>query len=84
MFVIRLLLAVLATILIALLAGGAMGLSAWQSAGFAVLAVVFLQMLVLAYVLQAGMRRMRQLSPKAAAKPGSRKKTSENLSVLPE
>jgi len=84
MFVIRLLLAVLATILIALLAGGAMGFSAWQSAGFAVLAVFFLQMLVLAYVLQAGMRRMRTLSQKTVSMPPSRKKTSEKLSVLPE
>lgn len=84
MFVIRLLLAALATILIALLAGGAMGFSPWQSAGFAVLAVVFLQMLVLAYVLQAGLRRVRTLAPKPGSKPASRKNTSEQLSVLPE
>lgn len=84
MFVIRLLLAALATILIALLAGGAMGLSAWQSTGFALLSVFFLQMLVLAYVLQAGLRQMRTLPPKAASTPVSRTKASEKLSALPE
>lgn len=50
MFVVRYLMAALATIVGALVWGLTAGFSLWQSLGMAFLAVFFLQMLILAYV----------------------------------
>lgn len=59
MFVICYLLAALTTTAVALIGGAAAGYSAWESLGMALLAVVFLQMVILGYVILATIRNTR-------------------------
>lgn len=57
MFVIKIVMASLVTIVGALITGLALGNSVWLSVGLAVLAVVFLQALVLGYVVWVAVRK---------------------------
>lgn len=59
MFVIRYLMAALLTIVGALIMGDATGLSLAQSIGMAFLAVVFLQVLIVGYVIVTAIRTTR-------------------------
>lgn len=59
MFIICYLLAALTTTAVALIGGAAAGYSAWESLGMALLAVVFLQMVILGYVILATIRNTR-------------------------
>lgn len=62
MFVICYLLAALTTIAVALIGGTMTGYSAWESLGMALLASVFLQMLILGYVVATAISNTRESS----------------------
>lgn len=64
MFVIRIVMASLATIAGAMTVGLAFGKSIWLSVGLAVLAVVFLQFLAVAYVLWRATRKPSTAAPR--------------------
>lgn len=81
MFVIRYLIAALATIVAVLIGGDAMGYSLWQSAGMSFLAMVLLQVVILGYVIVVAIRSTRasrDVPPKDARKPRSQ------LFILPK
>lgn len=60
MFVICYLLAALTTTAVALIGGSAAGYSAWECLNIALLVVVFLQMVILSYVILATIRNTRR------------------------
>lgn len=78
MFVICYLLAALTTTAVALIGSSVAGYSAWESLGMALLAVVFLQMVILSYVILAAIRNTR-------GSRATRPKTARNqLSIQPK
>lgn len=78
MFVICYLLAALTTTAVALIGSSVAGYSAWESLGMALLAVVFLQMVILSYVILATIRNTR-------GSRATRPKTARNqLSIQPK
>lgn len=87
MFVVRYLMAALATILGALVGGATMGFSLWQSIGMAFLAMVFLQVLILIYVVVAAAIRTthasREAQPRHARSRDSRQ-SRDQLFILPK
>lgn len=86
MFVVRYLMAALATILGALVGGAAMGFSLWQSIGMAFLAMIFLQVLILGYVVAAAIRTThasREAPPRHARSRDSRQ-SRDQLFILPK
>ncbi|OJH43706.1 hypothetical protein IE00_15580 [Paracoccus sp. SM22M-07] len=84
MFVVRYLMAALATILGALVGGAAMGFSLWQSIGMAFLAMIFLQVLILGYVVAAAIRithASREAPPRHARSRDSRQSRDQLFSL---
>jgi len=81
MSVIRYLMATLATIMGALVLGGVMGFSMWQNLAMAVCAVVFLQMLILAYVVVISVRATRATRKDPSKRTG---KLRRQLFILPK
>lgn len=81
MFVVRYLLAALASIAGALTWGTAAEYSAWQIAGLAFLAVLVLQVLILGYVMVAAARRPRD--PLQAASQQGARESRDQLVILP-
>ena len=78
MFVICYLLAALTTTAVALIGSSVAGYSAWESLGMALLAVVFLQMVILSYVILATIRG-------CCGSRATRPKTARNqLSIEPK
>lgn len=76
MFVVRYLVAAFAVLIGALIGGATTGFSLWQSLGMALLAMVFLQILILGYVIVTTIRSTK--TPRKA----SRKQTQETLAQL--
>lgn len=81
MFVICYLLAALTTIAGALIGGAATGYSVWESLGMALLAVVFLQTLILGYVVATTIRNTRGSRD---ARPRTAQKSRNQLFILPK
>lgn len=83
MFVIRCLIAVLATISATLALCLGAGYSVWQSIGVAVLAAIFLQALVLCYVILCTIRGARK-SPRETAAQQDHPHLGDQLFILPK
>ncbi|RJE78710.1 hypothetical protein [Paracoccus sp. JM45] len=82
MFVVRYLIAAIVTIVLALIGGIAMDYSVWTSIGIAFIAVVFLQILILGYVVFAMIKKTR--ASKDAVVPKDALETRPQLFILPK
>jgi hypothetical protein len=82
MFIIRYLIAAFITIVIALMGGSTMGCSLWQSIGIAFVTMVFLQIVILAYVVVAMVHTIRASQDVVLSK--DTQESSTQLFILPK